>query len=116
MFEMIIVAAVSVIGTALICLFITSASKLNHEEEAYQEGYRTGYGDKTIARTKGDEIRAYTDEELAERILKLDLGEAPYCSFNNAECTEMAEKGELVPPEMCKQCCVRWLQQEIKEL
>lgn len=63
-------------------------------------------------KTNGDRIRAMTDEELAEKITALDLGEVPYCSLNDARCNEMAKRNELITPEMCKKCCIAWLQKE----
>lgn len=107
-----IIVVITMIGTALTCLFITGATQLNHEEEAYREGYNKGYWNRTDPRTNGDKIRTMTDEELADKILRIDLGEAPYCDSDNVKCNEMADAGEPVPSTMCRQCCIKWLQQE----
>ena len=96
----------------LTILILVGANIQEREGQAYQEGYRKGYRDRTTPRTNGDKIRALTDEELAKKIVVLDLGEAPYCGLDNAKCNKMAEAGEMVPSWMCQQCCIKWLQQE----
>lgn len=108
----IIVAIVVAVLTAVVILFMLGATLQEKETKAYQEGYRKGYGDRTNPRTNGDKIRALTDEELAKKIVVLDLGEAPYCGLDNVKCNEMADAGEMVPSSMCQQCCIKWLQKE----
>ncbi len=92
--------------------FLIGANVQEREKQAYKEGYNKGRRAKSNPRTYGEKIRSLTDEELAEKIVVLDLGEAPYCGLDNAKCNEMAEAGEMVPSSMCQQCCIKWLQQE----
>ncbi len=109
--DMLLVAIIVAILTVLIILFLFGATILEREEQAYKKGYYKGTKTERKPKSNGDKIRSLTDEELAERIVKLDLGEAPYCGPNNERCNNMLDKGELIPSDMCKQCCVRWLQQ-----
>lgn len=109
--DMLLAAIIAAIFTVLIILFLFGATILEREGQAYQEGYYKGCGAKR-PRTRGDKIRALTDEELAKKIVVLDLGEAPYCNPQNAKCIEMLAEGEEPTSEMCQQCCIKWLQQE----
>ena len=113
--DMLLIALVAAVVTAFIILFLLGSSLQEREGQAYREGYRKGYGNRTEPRTKGDKIRALTDEELAKKIVVLDLGEAPYCGSDNAKCNAMVEAGELVPLTMCLKCCIKWLQSEEEE-
>ena len=92
--------------------FLTGANVQEREKQAYKEGYNKGRRAKSNPRTYGDKIRSLTDEELAKKIVVLDLGEAPYCNPQNAKCIEMLAEGEEPTSEMCQQCCIKWLQQE----
>lgn len=110
--DMMLVGIVAAVFSAFVVMFLVGASLQEKEGQAYKEGYRKGYGDRMNPRTNGDKIRTLTDEELAKKIVVLDLGEAPYCGLDNAKCNEMAEAGEMVPSSMCQQCCIKWLQKE----
>ena len=110
-FAAVIVIAYMVFALLTI-LFLLGATLKKREGQAYQEGYRKGYGDRTDPRTRGDKIRALTDAELAKKIVVLDLGEAPYCNPQNAKCIEMLDANETPTSEMCQQCCIKWLQKE----
>lgn len=65
-------------------------------------------------KTNADRIRAMTDEELADAMLKVDeLSDyVPFCG-NNEECNEMMNRGELIQPDMCKKCLMNWLGKEV---
>ena len=74
----------------------------------------TFMGKEKMPRTNGDRIRALSDEELADKIMELNIDDMiPYCG-NDKVCEKMLDIGEPVPAEMCKACCVRWLQKEAK--
>ena len=94
------------VGYTLLCLFVVVLVALGiiplHS-----------WAKKKMPRTNGDRIRALSDEELADKIMELDIDDMiPYCRCDNALCNEMLDRDELVPAEMCKACCVRWLQKE----
>ena len=63
--------------------------------------------------TNADRIRAMTDEELADAMLKVNeiADHVPFCG-NNEECNEIMDSGELIPPDMCKKCLMNWLGKE----
>ena len=65
-------------------------------------------------KTNADRIRAMSDEELADAMLKVDeLSDyVPFCG-NNEECNEIMDSGELIPPDMCKKCMMNWLGKEV---
>ncbi|MGN1155537.1 MAG: hypothetical protein ACI4TK_05130 [Agathobacter sp.] len=110
--DMLLMAIVAAAVTAFIILFLLGSTLQEREGQEYQEGYSKGIGNRTEPRTNGDKIRALTDEELAEKILRIDLGEAPYCGTDNARCIEMVDSEELGTSTMCLKCCIKWLQQE----
>ena len=71
---------------------------------------------QSIVRTQSDRIRNMSDEELARFIIvnvKDDV--FPFCkSLDN--CCEILDSGKTIPEEMCLQCCVKFLQSEVKEV
>ena len=108
-----IAAVVGAIVAGFSTLFMLGATLQEREGQAYQEGFYKGHDARTNPRTNGDKIRALRDEELADKIVKLDIDDMiPYCRCDNALCNEMLNRDELVPAEICKACCVRWLQKE----
>lgn len=90
--DMVLIAIVAAVLTAFVILFLLGATLKERESQAYQEGYYKGYGVRTDLRTRGNKIRALTDEELAKKIVVLDLGEAPYCNPQNAKCWQRTRR------------------------
>jgi hypothetical protein len=74
--DMLLIAIVVAAVTAFTILFLLGSSLQEREGQAYREGYRKGQGNRTEPSANGDKIRAMTDAELAEKILRIDLGEA----------------------------------------
>lgn len=72
-------------------------------------------GSKT-KKTNADRIREMSDEELADAMYKANnLGEMiPFCKNSN-RCTDILDRGEVIPDSMCKQCLMEWLQSEVEE-
>lgn len=109
-----IAAVVGAIIAGFSTLFMLGATLQEREGQVYQEGFYKGHDARTNPRTNGDKIRALRDEELADKIMELDIDDMiPYCG-NDKVCEKMLDIGEPVPAEMCKACCVRWLQKEAK--
>ena len=58
-----------------------------------------------------DRIRQMTIEELAELLMTGDISESiPYCN-EDGPCTADTDFDKL-PEDACKQCMIRWLQEE----
>lgn len=84
--------------------------------ESDMRDYGLSYPVSKQKQTNADRIRAMSDGELVEAMLKIDdISEfVPFCG-KCKECDEIMNAGELIPAEMCKQCLVNWLQAEVEE-
>ena len=60
--------------------------------------------------SRADAIRAMTDEQLRDFLMKAHDGELyiPFCT-NKQECCEALDSG-TIPDEACRQCMMEWLQ------
>lgn len=64
-------------------------------------------------KTNVDRIRAMSDEQLADAMLKFpDVCEQIGFCKNDILCNETLDRGELIEPEMCKRCLMNWLGKE----
>ena len=68
--------------------------------------------------TNADRIRAMSDSELADLIMKLNnhsIDELLHYCKNKALCTGILINGNgSIPSEWCKQCLIEWLQEEVE--
>ena len=66
--------------------------------------------------TNADRIRAMSDSELADLIMKLNkhsIDELLHYCKNKALCTGLLiNENRPIPSEWCKQCLIEWLQEE----
>ena len=63
--------------------------------------------------TNADRIRAMSDEELADAIVKMVCGIDPaefFCQ-NKKECEDLMDADKEIPEEWCRQCVLAMLQQ-----
>lgn len=86
----------------------SSASKCpNHETVKESSAYLCGVLDeRNRKQTNADRVRAMDDEELAEYILGVSIGNAP-CVLCSEEC-DFCELSD----EQCKEKTLKWLQSE----
>lgn len=81
-------------------------------KENTEEPYKPESTEKTAKRTNADRIRAMTDEELADTIIKntlKDLGEIiPFCK-NYKRCEDMLDSLDGISESMCRECLLEWL-------
>ena len=61
--------------------------------------------------TRIEKIRQMTDEELAELLMTEAIAETFHYCNDDGPCTADTNFDEL-PEDACKQCMVRWLQEE----
>lgn len=63
--------------------------------------------------SNGDRIRAMSDEELADAIVKMACGIDPAESFcqNKEECEDLMDADKEIPDEWCRQCVLAMLRQ-----
>ena len=60
--------------------------------------------------TFADQIRAMSDEELADFMNK----EHEYCK-NWPKCSELLDTDKLIPDHWCEKCLLEWLQKPVEE-
>ena len=66
--------------------------------------------------TNGDKIRAMTDEELADAIMKdHNIAYAIDFCHSDEKCSDYMDDGNSIPEEWCKRCLIRWLKEEVAE-
>ena len=64
-------------------------------------------------KTNADRIRAMSDEQLADEMLKFtDVCEQINFCHNDQMCNDTLDRGELIEKEMCKRCLMNWLGKE----
>ena len=63
--------------------------------------------------THADQIRAMSDEELADAIVKMACGIDPAESFcqSKKECEDLMDADKEIPEEWCRQCVLAMLRQ-----
>lgn len=68
--------------------------------------------EKMGIRTNADRIRAMTNEELAEFLVKISFGAYQSCMVIDEDCKHFPD----VPQgdEMCKKCFKEWLESEVE--
>lgn len=70
-------------------------------------------------KTIGDRIRAMTDEELADAILRYTYGSVDPANWfckGKKECGDLMDADKEIPDEMCKACILEKLRQPAKEV
>ena len=65
--------------------------------------------------TVGDKIRAASDEEIAEFIIKDYLDNKSHFCKSKPECDAILNSGRAITHEMCMKCCIDWLHQPAGE-
>ena len=65
--------------------------------------------------TNGDRIRAASDEEIAEFILKMGLDKTIRFCKSKPECNAILDSDGTITDEMCRKCCIEWLHQPAGE-
>lgn len=64
--------------------------------------------------TNADRIRAMTDKQLADAIIRLHIDDCVDMQFcqNSDRCQGILDSGEEIPKEMCRQCLMEWLKRD----
>ncbi len=81
---------------------------LEYDRGQYEKGFADGIAYKPPVKSRGDSIRAMTDEELAYFIAEPSVAPPPWCK--EILCPHWYE--EIVP---CHECALDWLKKEVSD-